>query len=67
MFLIAHPLFYMFPSSTIPLKSEHTLYDVKTQIPTFFHITTASTYHSKAKSETLYETGSYYIFDRAYS
>ena len=45
----------------------HTLYDVETQIPTFFHITTASTHDSKAMSEIPYETGSYYIFDRAYN
>ena len=45
----------------------HTLYDVETQIPTFFHITTASTHDSKAMNEIPYETGSYYIFDRAYN
>ena len=45
----------------------HTLYDVETQIPTFFHITSASTHDSKAMSEISYETGSYYIFDRAYN
>jgi len=45
----------------------HTLYDVETQIPTFFHITPASTHDSKAMSEIPYETGSYYIFDRAYN
>ena len=45
----------------------HTLYDVETQIPTFFHITTASSHDSKAMSEIPYETGSYYIFDRAYN
>ena len=45
----------------------HTLYDVETQIPTFFHITTASTHDSKAMSEIPYETDSYYIFDRAYN
>lgn len=45
----------------------HALYDVETQIPTFFHITTASTHDSKAMSEVSYETGSYYIFDRAYN
>ena len=45
----------------------HTLYDVETQIPTFFHITTTSTHDSKAMSEIPYETGSYYIFDRAYN
>ena len=35
----------------------HTLYDVETQIATFFHITTASTYDSKAMSKIPYETG----------
>ena len=45
----------------------HTLYDVETQIPKFFHITTASTHDSKAMNEIPYETGSYYIFDRAYN
>ena len=45
----------------------HTLYDVETQIPTFFHITSASTHDSKAMSEIPYETDSYYIFDRAYN
>ena len=29
----------------------HTLYDVETQIPTFFHITTASTHDSKATKD----------------
>ena len=45
----------------------HTLYDVETQIPTFFHITEASTHDSRAMKEIPYETGSYYIFDRAYN
>ena len=45
----------------------HTLYDVETQIPTFFHITSASTHDSKAMSEIPYEIDSYYIFDRAYN
>lgn len=45
----------------------HTLYDVETQIPAFFHITNASVHDSKAMSEIPYETGSYYIFDRAYN
>ena len=74
---------YAFDSTTIDLCLEvfwwakfrkkkggikvHTLYDVGTQIPTFFHITTASTHGSKAMSEIPYETGSYYIFDRAYN
>ncbi|GHS93342.1 IS4 family transposase [Bacteroidia bacterium] len=45
----------------------HTLYDVETQIPTFFHITEASVHDSKAMKEIPYESGSYYIFDRAYN
>lgn len=45
----------------------HTLYDVETQIPTFFHITTASVHDSKAMEKIPYESGSYYIFDRAYN
>ncbi|KAA6319385.1 hypothetical protein EZS27_030713 [termite gut metagenome] len=46
----------------------HTLYDVETQIPTFFHITNATIIHdSKAMKEIPYESGSYYIFDRAYN
>ena len=45
----------------------HTLYDVETQIPAFFHITEASVHDSKAMKEIPYEPGSYYIFDRAYN
>ena len=45
----------------------HTLYDIETQIPAFFHMTTASVHDSKAMDEIPYETGSYYIFDRAYN
>lgn len=45
----------------------HTLYEVETQIPTFFHITEASVHDSKAMKEIPYEPGSYYIFDRAYN
>lgn len=45
----------------------HTLYDVETQIPTFFHITEASAHDSKAMKEIPYESGSYYVFDRAYN
>lgn len=68
---------YAFDSTTIDLCLEvfwwakfrkkkggikvHTLYDVETQIPTFFHITTASTHDYKTMSEIPYETGSYYI------
>lgn len=45
----------------------HTLYDVETQIPTFFHITEASMHDSKAMKEIPYQPDSYYIFDRAYN
>lgn len=45
----------------------HTLYDVETQIPAFFHITHASVHDSTAMKEIPYESGSYYIFDRAYN
>lgn len=45
----------------------HTLYDIETQIPTFFHITTASVHDSKVLDEIPYETGAYYIFDRGYN
>lgn len=45
----------------------HTLYDVETQIPAFFHITEASVHDSKIMNEIPYESGSYYIFDRAYN
>ena len=45
----------------------HTLYDVETQIPAFFHITTASVHDSKAMNEIPYEIGAYYIFDRGYN
>jgi transposase len=45
----------------------HTLYDVETQIPTFFHITTASVHDSKAMDKIHYESVPYYIFDRAYN
>jgi hypothetical protein len=45
----------------------HTLHDVETQIPTFFHITTASTHDFNAMSEIPYVTDSYYILDRAHN
>ena len=45
----------------------HTLYDVETQIPAFFHITEASVHDSKAMKEIPYESSSFYIFDRAYN
>ena len=46
---------------------KHTLYDLETQIPAFFHITTASVHDSKAMKEIPIETGAYYIFDRGYN
>ena len=45
----------------------HTLYDIETQIPTFFHITTASVHDAIAMKEIPYEVGAYYIFDRGYN
>ncbi|MEG1721958.1 MAG: IS4 family transposase [Bacteroidales bacterium] len=45
----------------------HTLYDVETQIPAFFHITHVSIHDSKVMKYISYESGSYYIFDRAYN
>ena len=45
----------------------HTLYDVETQVPAFFHITEAAVHDSKAMSVIPYETESYYVFDRGYN
>jgi len=45
----------------------HTLFDIETQVPAFFHITEASIHDSKVMKEIPYEQGSYYIFDRAYN
>ena len=45
----------------------HTLYDVETQIPAFFHTTEASVHDSKVMIEVPYEPDSYYIFDRGYN
>ena len=74
---------YAFDSTTISLCLEvfwwakfskykggikiHTLYDLETQIPAFFHITTASVYDSKVMKEIPIESGAYYIFDRGYN
>ncbi len=44
----------------------HTLYDVETQIPAFFLVTAASVHDVNAMDAIPYETGAYYIFDRAY-
>ena len=45
----------------------HTLYDLKTQIPSFIYITTASVNDVNAMDHIPYERGSYYIFDRGYN
>ena len=45
----------------------HTLYDVKTQIPSFIYISTASVNDVNAMDFIPYERGSYYIFDRGYN
>lgn len=45
----------------------HTLYDVKTQIPSFIYITPASVNDVNAMDQIPYERGSYYIFDRGYN
>ena len=74
---------YAFDSTTIPLclsvfwwakfrkkkggVKAHVLYDIETQVPAFYHITTASVHDSKAMQEIPYEMGAYYIFDRGYN
>lgn len=45
----------------------HTLYDVKTQIPSFIYISTAIVNDINAMDHIPYERGSYYIFDRGYN
>lgn len=73
---------YAFDSTTIPLclaifpwakfrrkkggVKAHVLYDIETQVPTFYTVTTASKHDSTAMSTIPYEPYSYYIFDRAY-
>lgn len=74
---------YAFDSTTIPLclsvfwwakfrkkkggVKVHVLYDLESQVPAFFHISTASVYDSRAMKEIPYESGSYYVFDRRYN
>ena len=74
---------YAFDSTTIPLClsvfwwakfrkkkggiKAHVLYDLESQVPAFFHISTASVYDSNSMKEILYESGSYYVFDRGYN
>jgi hypothetical protein len=44
----------------------HTLFDVKTNIPCFIHITEASVHDVKVLDELEYEKDSYYVLDKAY-
>lgn len=44
----------------------HTLYDIKTSIPSFIHISTASVNDMNALDLLYYEPGGYYILDRGY-
>ena len=45
----------------------HTLYDLETSIPTFFHITEARVNDMNAMDTIPYEEDSFYIFDRGYN
>ena len=45
----------------------HTLYDLETSIPTFFHITEARVNDINAMDAIPYEENSFYIFDRGYN
>ena len=74
---------YAFDSTTIPLClsvfwwakfrkkkggiKAHVLYDLESQVPAFFHISTASVYDSNSMKEIPYESGSYYVFGRGYN
>jgi hypothetical protein len=44
----------------------HTLFDVKTSIPCFIHITEAAIHEVNAMDELSYEVDSFYVFDRGY-
>jgi IS4 transposase len=44
----------------------HTLFDVKTSIPCFVHITEAAVHDVNAMDVLEYEKGSFYVFDRGY-
>ena len=45
----------------------HTLYDIETQVPAFIHITEAKINDVRAMDVITYESGSFYVFDRAYN
>jgi len=44
----------------------HTLFDIKTSIPSFVHITTGKVHDVHGLDELIYETGAFYILDRGY-
>jgi hypothetical protein len=44
----------------------HTLYDIKTSIPSFIHVSKASVHDVNIMDLLYYESGGYYIFDRGY-
>jgi transposase len=44
----------------------HTLYDVKTSIPSFLYITNASVHDVKIMDIIPYEAGSFYVADKGY-
>jgi hypothetical protein len=45
----------------------HTLYDIKTSIPSFIHVCKASVHDLNIMDLLYYEAGGYYIFDRGYN
>ena len=45
----------------------HTLFDIKTSIPGFIHITTAKVHDINIKDLIPYEKGSFYVADKAYT
>jgi hypothetical protein len=44
----------------------HTLYDIRTKIPAFVHVTPASVHDVNALDELNFEAGAYYVLDRGY-
>ena len=74
---------FAFDSTTIPLclsvfwwakfrrhkggVKSHVLFDTESQVPAYFHITTASVHDSQVMKEIPYESVSYYVFDRGYN
>ena len=45
----------------------HTLFDVKTSIPVFVHVTAASVHDVNGLDEITYESGGFYVMDRGYT